>query len=100
MKKSVKYLIWYALIATVLACVSIWQVVAMLDAQSVVYAVSEPTVACPTLAEQLNERAHEIREENKDYDLEKYRHQAIREVNLQLQDELEVSPFVDLSELE
>lgn len=86
----------YSIVVTLIAVLSVWQVVQLVEAEA--NEIIEP-VSCPTLAEQLEARAYEIREDNKEYDLEKYRHEAIREINIQLQDELEISPFMDLQEL-
>ena len=99
MQKYIKPLMWFSFIVTILLIISVNQVVSLLDAQGVVYAENTEPVSCPTLAEQLETRAHEIREENKDYDLERYRHEAIREININLQKELGTSPFVDMEEL-
>lgn len=48
-----------------------------------------------SLEAQVARRANDLYEKNRAMDLEKYRHEAIREVNLQLQDMVEESPFVD-----
>ena len=100
MKKSTKFLVSYSVITTLLAVLSIYQVLVLLDAQNVVYAKNDTPVVCLSLTEQLEKRAYEIREDNKSMDLEKYRQEAIREVNLELQASLADSPYIDYDELE
>lgn len=68
-----------------------------------------PTVAAETVvvyqreetpvAKQLEERALEIAEERRDMDLEKYRQEAIQELNRELLHLTEDSPFVDYEAL-
>lgn len=63
--------------------------------------VKAEVVACPSLTDQLEARAYELREEkgNKAMDLERYRQEALREQNLNIQDLIYISPFVDFAEL-
>jgi hypothetical protein len=51
------------------------------------------------LAYQIEQRAIELYEENRDMDLEKYRHDAISELNRELQKLVNDSPFINYEEL-
>jgi len=99
MKNINKYLLLWALAATGVAGLMTYNTVKMVDAAAAETYYNETPQICPTLPEQLEERAHEIREERKEMDLEKYRQEAMREVNGELQTLLDDSPFVDYEEL-
>ena len=102
MKKINKYLALYALAATAVAGLMTYNTVKLVDAAGVVEYEKPEVEQCPTLQEQLESRAHELREDpnNKAMDLEKYRQEALREVNQSLQAELGNSPFINYEELE
>lgn len=96
MRKINKLLLVLFLFSACIAVFSTKQVITLVeqvDTLNSQFSASE-VQECPSLAEQLEARAHELREANKDKDLELYRHEAIREVNQELQKELKVSPFV------
>jgi hypothetical protein len=57
------------------------------------------TIEKETLEKQVEKRAIELYEQNKANDLEKYRHNAIKEINEQLQTMVYDSPFVDYDAL-
>jgi len=99
MKKINKYLLLYALAATVVAGLMTYNVVQLVEEDGVVEYEKAETLVCPSLQEQLAQRAEELREDNKAMDLEKYRQEAIREANTNLQGELNNSPFIDYEEL-
>jgi hypothetical protein len=56
-------------------------------------------VSTSTLAGQVETRAQELYKENQAYDLEKYRHAAIKEINQELQNMVYTSPYVDYDAL-
>ena len=100
LKKTKVLLMLYAAAVTLIAGVMTYTTVALLDASNIVEVI-KPT-ACPTVTEQLETRAYELREDkvNKAMDLEGYRQEALRERNQALQAELGNSPFINYDELE
>jgi hypothetical protein len=56
-------------------------------------------VSTTTLAGQVESRAQQLYKENEAYDLEKYRHAAIKEINQELQNMVYSSPYVDYDAL-
>lgn len=101
--KTNKVLKIYAVAVTGVALLMTYNTVKLVDSEldyTYQAATTTPAVVCPTLEEQLTERAYVLREENKNMDLERYRQEAIREVNINLQVQLAQSPFIDYEELE
>jgi hypothetical protein len=62
---------------------------------TVTYYAPQATSTPPTLETEVQARTLELYEQNKAHDLEKYRHEAIKEVNEQLQGMLYNSPHID-----
>lgn len=66
-------------------------------AEQVTY--TRPPVIDTSIEMKLQERAHELYKQNESMDLERYRLEAIRELNNSLLDMMDESPFVDYQEL-
>lgn len=90
------------IIALALALAHVWPLIPMptLQAETVEYTKVETQKPPYTLEQELEERARELYKENESYDLEKYRHIAIQELNVTLLDMIDNSPFVDYKDLE
>jgi hypothetical protein len=69
----------------------------LVQAETIEY--TKPPQINNSLQAQIEQRAVELHEQNKAIDLEKYRHKAIEEKNLELQSMVKDSPFVDYDEL-
>jgi hypothetical protein len=68
-------------------------------AATVEYTITPPQATSTTIAAMLEQRAIELYDENKQWDLEKYRQEAIRELNTQLLGLSATSTFIDYNEL-
>ena len=70
-----------------------------IQAETVTY--EKPATVIPfTLEQKAEQRAREIYKERESYDLEKYRHEALKEMNTHLLDMIDDSPFVNYKDLE
>ena len=70
-----------------------------IEASSTIEYVKAPVQATSTLATRVEQRAQEMYKQNEAMDLEKYRHEAIREINDELLSLTDESPFVDYQAL-
>ena len=81
------------IIALALAVSHLWQFVPPMPENVVEY--TKAAEIDTSIEAKLAERARELYKENEQFDLERYRQEAIRELNTQLTGMLDVSPFVD-----
>jgi hypothetical protein len=68
-------------------------------AATIEYTNPPAAISTSTLAGQIETRARELYAQNESFDLEKYRHEAIKQVNEELQTMVYTSPFIDYDEL-
>jgi hypothetical protein len=68
----------------------------LLQAETMTYTA---TSTAYTLEREIEKRTIELYEKNRALDLERYRHEAIQSVNMQLSEILYVSPYVDYDAL-
>jgi len=89
------------IIALSLATAHVWPLIQwpQVNAEPITYE-KPPTIVPFTLEQKAEQRAREIYKEREAYDLEKYRHEALTELNAQLLDMIDDSPFVDYKDLD
>lgn len=87
------------IIALSLAVAHVWPLIPWPQTEAIEYTKPAATDKPLTLAEKAEQRAKELYKENEQFDLEKYRHEALKEMNKELLSLIDDSPYINYKDL-